>query len=160
MHACFSTGGINRNLAQQAFCRSTEESLLMRILVAGGMGFIGRALVRQLSAQGNEIVALVRDVADAAGVFPPEVMVNCWDGMTVGDWRHSLEDIDGVINLSGAPIGGGRWTPRRKALILQSRVAPHAGAGRSDASFQAPSPGTHQCICGWVLRHVRRRCCD
>ena len=96
----------------------------MRILVAGGTGFIGRALIRQLSAQGNEIVALVRDVADASSKFPPEVTVSRWDGITVGAWRLSLEDVDAVINLSGASIGGGRWTPRRKALILQSRVAP------------------------------------
>ena len=96
----------------------------MRILVAGGRGFIGRALIRQLSAQGNEIVALVRDVAEATGMFPPEVTVRRWDGMTVGEWRLSLEDVDAVVNLSGAPIGGGRWTPRRKALILQSRVLP------------------------------------
>lgn len=96
----------------------------MRILVAGGTGFIGRALIRQLSAQGNEIVALVRDVADASSKFPPEVTVSRWDGITVDAWRLSLEDVDAVINLSGASIGGGRWTPRRKALILQSRVAP------------------------------------
>lgn len=96
----------------------------MRILVAGGTGFIGRALIRQLSAQGNEIVALVRDVADASSKFPPAVTVSRWDGITVGAWRLSLEDVDAVINLSGASIGGGRWTPRRKALILQSRVAP------------------------------------
>jgi len=96
----------------------------MRILVAGGTGFIGRALIRQLSAQGNEIAALVRDVADASGMFPPEVSVSLWDGMTVGEWGLSMENVDAVINLSGASIGGGRWTPRRKALILQSRVAP------------------------------------
>ena len=96
----------------------------MRILVAGGTGFIGRALIRRLSAQGNEIVALVRDVADASSKFPPEVSVASWDGMTVGDWGHSMENADAVVNLSGASIGGGRWTPRRKALILQSRVAP------------------------------------
>ncbi len=96
----------------------------MRILVAGGTGFIGRALIRQLSAEGNEIVALVRDGADASGMVPPGVTVSRWDGMTVGAWRLSLEDVDAVINLSGASIGGGRWTPRRKELILQSRVAP------------------------------------
>lgn len=96
----------------------------MKILVAGGTGFIGRALIRQLSARGDEIVALVRDVADASGKFPPEVTASRWDGITVGAWRLSLEDVDAVINLSGASIGGGRWTPRRKALILHSRVAP------------------------------------
>jgi uncharacterized protein len=96
----------------------------MRILVAGGTGFIGRVLIRQLSAQGNEIVALARDVAGSAGIFPPEVRVDRWDGVAVGEWRLFVEDADAVINLSGASIGGGRWTPRRKALLLQSRLAP------------------------------------
>jgi len=36
--------------------------------------------------------------------------------------QHVLQGTDAVVNLAGANIGKGRWTRRRKALLLSSRV--------------------------------------
>ena len=38
----------------------------MRVVVTGGAGFIGRAIVERLAARGDDVVALVRDPARAA----------------------------------------------------------------------------------------------
>lgn len=91
------------------------------VVVAGGTGLIGKALVAQLTADGHEVVLLTR--------HPPEkveagVRAVRWDGATVvPDWSRELAGAIGVVNLAGASIGGGRWTSRRKALIRGSRIA-------------------------------------
>lgn len=69
----------------------------MRIVVTGGTGFLGRALVGRLREDGHTVTALPR-----------------------GSTR--LDGADAVINLAGASIAGGRWTAERKALIRDSRV--------------------------------------
>ena len=38
----------------------------MRVVVTGGAGFLGAAVVRQLVERGHEVVALVRDPSRAA----------------------------------------------------------------------------------------------
>ncbi len=94
----------------------------MRILVAGGTGFIGSALIRELSASGHEVVALVRESTTVPGLFPGGVDIRRWDGRTPGEWCHAMEEVHAVINLSGASLAGGRWTRRRKVVITQSRI--------------------------------------
>jgi uncharacterized protein len=96
----------------------------MRVLVAGGTGFIGPALIRSLSARGDGVVALVRDIVSASKILPPEVQVVQWDGRTVGEWGTLISTIDAIVNLSGASIGAGRWTAARKTTLRVSRIAP------------------------------------
>lgn len=84
----------------------------MRVLISGATGFIGSALVEELSKRGHESVQLVRG-PDRAGA-------RTW---SVDDDRideHALDDIDGVVHLAGAPIGP--WlTASKRAEIMQSR---------------------------------------
>jgi uncharacterized protein (TIGR01777 family) len=96
----------------------------MNILIAGGTGFLGTALVRQLLSRGDRVVALVRDPVVARRRLPPDVLIAQWDGKTSGDWTRHVGDADAAINLSGEPIAARRWTDRRKQRILQSRIAP------------------------------------
>jgi uncharacterized protein (TIGR01777 family) len=96
----------------------------MRILVAGGTGFIGAALIQELSHSGHTVVALVRNMAASEGMFPPGTERALWDGRSQGAWRDHVATVDAVFNFSGASIGGGRWNQRRKKLIVESRVAP------------------------------------
>ena len=66
----------------------------MKIAVAGGTGFIGKALVARLRERGDEVAVLARGEKPNAEV---------------------------VINLAGENVGK-RWTRRRRAQILESRV--------------------------------------
>jgi len=86
----------------------------MKIAVSGASGLIGSALVPALTGWGYEVVRLVR--GEPAG--PDEVAWNPATGTIDAD---RLAGVDGVVNLSGATIGQ-RWTARRKAEILASRV--------------------------------------
>lgn len=87
----------------------------MRILIAGGSGFVGRALGPFLETQGHEVVRLVRRRPTLDG----EVF---WDPALGQIDLAALRPIDAVINLSGENVGAGRWTRARQEAILRSRI--------------------------------------
>jgi hypothetical protein len=87
----------------------------MRIIVAGGTGFLGRALVSRLGHEHHDVRVLTRH---ARG---PEQIEWTPDG-TVGGWASALDGADAVVNLAGESIASGRWTVRRKAEIRDSRI--------------------------------------
>lgn len=86
----------------------------MRIVVAGGSGFLGQPLIRALRDSGHEITQLVRRPAAT-----PEQQT--WEpGLPV----ELPADTGAVINLCGAGVGDHRWTDEYKKLIRDSRVVP------------------------------------
>jgi uncharacterized protein (TIGR01777 family) len=87
---------------------------MTRIVVAGGSGYVGSALVESLRADGHDVLVLTRSPG------PPGTLG--WDGRTLGAWADSLAGAAAVVNLSGHSIGAGRWTAKRKERILSSRV--------------------------------------
>ncbi|MGA9364725.1 MAG: TIGR01777 family oxidoreductase [Bacteroidota bacterium] len=94
----------------------------MTILVAGGTGFIGDVLVRQLLGEGHTVVLLSRRPQPVKNVERKLVQVEEWDGETIGSWVDRLENVDGIINLAGASIDAKRWTEARKAVLVTSRI--------------------------------------
>ncbi len=88
----------------------------MRFLLAGSSGFLGTALRRHLADAGHEIRQLVRRTPAS----PEEVQ---WFPYGVGLPPTALDDVDVVVNLSGAPIGHWPWTSSYKRTLLNSRVA-------------------------------------
>jgi uncharacterized protein (TIGR01777 family) len=90
----------------------------LRVLVTGASGLVGRALVPFLQTQGHTVVRLVRH--EPRG--PDEVF---WNPGTGADGMDLVAagDLDAVVHLAGAGIAEARWTPGRKRLIRESRVA-------------------------------------
>lgn len=89
----------------------------MRIVVAGGSGFLGRSLVERLLADGHEVAVLSRDrskVKAGRGVD--------WDGRSPGPWTSEIEAADAVVNLAGESIGDGRWSDERRQRLIASRL--------------------------------------
>lgn len=99
----------------------------MRILIAGGSGFLGRHLTAALSNAGHHVVVLTRQTGESrpAGHITPAVVSVTWtpDG-SVGSWAHACIDIDVVINLCGKSIAAKRWSSSQKATLLSSRLLP------------------------------------
>jgi NAD dependent epimerase/dehydratase family enzyme len=95
----------------------------MRIIVAGGSGFIGRHLIPALVADGHTITVLTR-AQPVQRVTPAGLLRYVhWDLLTSdGRLADVLASTDAVVNLAGANIGSRRWTTRRKADLLDSRV--------------------------------------
>jgi uncharacterized protein (TIGR01777 family) len=92
-----------------------------KIVVAGGTGLIGSALVASLVERGDDVVVLSRSAAPARPGAPRHVR---WDGRSVGEWARELEGAAAVVNLCGAGIADRRWTAARKRVLESSRVEP------------------------------------
>lgn len=92
----------------------------MKILITGGTGVIGRALVRDLVEKNHQVWVLTRSPKEAA--FPSGVELAAWDAKTTQGWGHLVGQVDAIIHLAGANIGERPWTKERKRLIRSSRV--------------------------------------
>lgn len=86
----------------------------MQIVIAGGSGFLGTALVERFRQRGDEAVVLSRH--SGAGLLQ-------WDPASrSGEWVQAVASADVVINLAGANIGEKRWTAKRKVELVESRL--------------------------------------
>lgn len=88
----------------------------MTIVLAGGSGFLGRALAARLAPE-HRVLTLTRHPRPGAAsdiAWAP-------DG-TAGPWAAALDGADAVVNLAGEGIADRRWTRSRKAALLSSRV--------------------------------------
>lgn len=97
---------------------------MVRVVVAGGSGFIGQRLTASLLANGYDVVVLSRkpnpSLPDGAKIvrWPAEPS----EQHPPAGWMGTVDGAKAVVNLAGASIGDGRWTAARKRLILTSRV--------------------------------------
>lgn len=88
----------------------------MRILVSGTSGLVGTALVPALTANGHEVVRLVRSQT----VSTPHTVL--WNPLAGEIDKYALTGMQAVIHLAGENIAAGRWTNARKERIRSSRV--------------------------------------
>lgn len=90
----------------------------MRVVVSGGTGFLGGALVGRMRAEGHDVTVLTRRAAgDGQLAWSPG------EAPAGQPWVRAIDGAGAVVNLAGAPIADGRWTAARKQAIRESRVA-------------------------------------
>jgi uncharacterized protein len=94
----------------------------MRIVVTGGTGFIGRALVQDLAQRGHKIIVLTRHPASAQSQLPDGVACVGWNPPEPGAWQERFQEAEAVINLAGEPIAAKRWSAARKEFLRESRT--------------------------------------
>lgn len=98
----------------------------MRVIVTGGTGMIGRALVKSMTADGYQVDILSRNPRQS-GPMPETINFYEWDAATPDGWGHIVDGADAIVNLAGANIAGesflpAKWTRERKKAILESRI--------------------------------------
>jgi len=134
----------------------------MKIVIAGGTGFLGRPLAEMYAEEGHDVRVLTRSLPDGEsrhdpGTGMPGVTRVGWaPGATrhaartnstpttttaaaqVQGWAAALDDADAVINLAGESLAAKRWTPERKQLLRDSRTIPTRELAQAIAN--APRP--------------------
>lgn len=105
----------------------------MKIVIAGGTGFLGRPLASRLALARHEVVVLTR--SDIIGRPPEGLRYVAWkpDGAIpmatragggrarAGDWTSEVAGADAIVNLAGAGLADERWTARRQEVLRRSR---------------------------------------
>ena len=106
---------------------------MKKLVIAGGSGFLGDALINYFGNQFDQYIILSRSAQPNKGTIKHVV----WDAKTLGDWSQHLEGADCVINLSGRSIDC-RFTEKNKALILSSRIDSTTVLGQAIAGCKTP----------------------
>jgi hypothetical protein len=108
---------------------------MSRILISGGSGLIGSALVASFEARRDEVARLVRRRPQSSNELQ-------WDPMREIP-PLTVSGFDAVIHLSGENVAG-RWTEAKKHRIRDSRVVSTDHLARALAKAEA-KPGTFVC---------------
>lgn len=90
--------------------------MMEKVLLTGANGLIGRRLSELLTKAGYEVVQLVRQKDGN------HFTQFCWNPDQNFIEEGALDGIDHIIHLAGENISAGRWTPKRKQLLYDSRV--------------------------------------
>jgi uncharacterized protein (TIGR01777 family) len=88
-----------------------------KVIIAGGSGFLGRALALALAARGHEVTILTRS-PKARGDGITELY---WDGKSAGDWFGAIDGAEAVVNLAGRSVNC-RYTAQNRREIVDSRI--------------------------------------
>lgn len=88
------------------------------VLITGGTGLVGRALVKALLEKGYTCIVLTRGTPSGGG----NLRFANWDPAKGLIEEKALAEADYIIHLAGAGVADKRWTAARKKEILDSRV--------------------------------------
>jgi NAD dependent epimerase/dehydratase family enzyme len=115
----------------------------VRVVIAGASGFMGRYLVRQFRAAGDDVATIGRSSADA----------------TWGDAAAIAAAVDGshlLINLAGKSVNC-RYGPANRAEILRSRVDTTRALGDAVAAVARPPALWLNSSTATIYRHSEDR---
>ncbi|STY31768.1 nucleoside-diphosphate sugar epimerase [Legionella wadsworthii] len=90
----------------------------MKIIVAGGTGFLGQILVPELLKAGHEIYVIGRHEERIYKIFANTVHACTWDTLNSLD----TNEFEAIINLAGKNITDHRWSSKIKEKLLRSRI--------------------------------------
>lgn len=117
----------------------------MRVVIAGGGGFLGIPLAWAWAEEGHDVRILTRGLPPGQpqhepGTGKPGITRVGWspDG-SAGELAREFDGAAAVINLAGTSIAGARWNPARKQALRDSRrLATQSLVAALAASSQPP----------------------
>ncbi|WP_411954917.1 TIGR01777 family oxidoreductase [Alkalibacillus sp. S2W] len=107
----------------------------MKIVIAGGTGFVGQHLVDHFSSKDDEIIILTRN----PNKYQSDHNIHYIEWLTPnGQPELEIGYADVFINLAGESLNSGRWTEERKERILESRMTTTRELIRIMGAMQQP----------------------
>ena len=104
-----------------------------KLVIAGGTGFVGEAMIKLLTPKFKQVVVLTR----RPQVSTLHVTYVQWNGVDGGNWQKEIEHSDLLINLCGKSVDC-RYTEANKKAILDSRVQSTLALGAACIAAKAP----------------------
>ncbi|HHF6263845.1 TPA: TIGR01777 family oxidoreductase [Haemophilus influenzae] len=90
----------------------------MNILLTGGTGLIGKALVEQLCLRNEQVTILTRSSSPHTLSKHKNIKF-----ITALSQLNSQEQFDAIINLAGEPIFHKVWSKNQKSILRESRLS-------------------------------------
>lgn len=106
---------------------------MRKLILAGGSGFLGKALSDYFQSSFDDIVILSRKPPLTSG----KIRYVVWDGINQGAWVKELNGAELIINLSGRSINC-RFNETNKKEILESRIQSTRVIGEAIQSLTHP----------------------
>ncbi len=126
-----------------------------RVVIAGGNGFLGRALAGHLLHQGWEVVTLSREGRNAR----EGIRAVPWNGRDVGPWADEVNGAQALVNYVGRSINC-RFTSRHRREILDSRVHSVTALGEAVRRCAAPPAVWLQASAIGIYGNAEEKLCD
>ncbi len=137
----------------------------MEILLTGGTGFIGSAVLARLLAEGHEVTALVRSKESAAKLEQPGVVTLVGD-LSDSDWvRNQLQTVQGAIHTAA---GGDENDAALNDAVIDAVIEAFAGTDKpfvhtggvwtygSNDAITEESPAQPVALTGWRVESEQR----
>jgi len=106
-----------------------------RIILAGGSGFLGRALAAHFVKADWDVLILSRFPNQSTDIARSVA----WDGRGDGEWERALDGATAVVNLSGKSVDC-RYNHRNRREIMDSRVNSTRALGAAIGRCANPPP--------------------
>ncbi|MFC4263451.1 TIGR01777 family oxidoreductase [Ferruginibacter yonginensis] len=90
------------------------------ILVTGGTGLVGTALIKHLTEKHYKVIILTRSLKDK--VATANVSYALWDVNNNSIDENAVTNADAIFHLAGAGVMDKKWTPEYKKVIEESRT--------------------------------------
>lgn len=126
----------------------------MKVLLAGGTGFIGGIYRRHFAERADEVVMLVR-----RPIMDLRERQILWDAKSSGDWESALEGADVLINLCGRSVNC-RYNEANKEEIYASRLDPTRALGAAIQRCAEPPKVWMNAASATIYRHELERGMD
>ena len=120
-----------------------------KLILAGGSGFLGKALARHFIALDWVVVVLTRHPATST----PNMRQVLWDGENIGNWTQEVDGATAIINLAGRSVDC-RYTSANRRIIMDSRVKPTRILGEAIARCQQPPSVWLNASSATIYRHT------
>jgi uncharacterized protein (TIGR01777 family) len=95
---------------------------MKKIIITGATGSIGKKLVQELTARGDEVIIFTRNPETAKKKIVNANKYVKWDYHKPEEWKGHLNGVESVVHLAGANLGDKRWNDEYKKVAYESRI--------------------------------------